>query len=635
MSRSRSGSNTDGGDGVGNKKKKRQRRRGYRRRSTTTEGRGKGQTRNRNQSRGRSASRRKRRKHRPFDDSNLTDAEKLAAAAKAFHVRETFDKSVSAQVKQLCSSEGCGIDDPDLENLVHLPFITVDNDNSMDLDQAMHIEKTPSGGYVLRYALADGCFYVKPGTPLFKSAVKRGGVSIYTPNKCYPMLPRALSEDIMSLNEGKTRRSLVFCIALDEKGNVTSTTVSWATIKSRWKGSYSKVQRVYDGDESDEIRALRSSDFFQTIQLLKEVGSTRRKIAKQRNVVEFNREGCGIGYNKEGKMEFQLRERYKSELYNEQVSLLCNSEGAKLLHDLSKQSSDVQPIYRNQGAPRAAQIETLEKIIGQVVRENNLDEKTWDWRSNSGVHLGEYLKTIYYAARKPGAHKDAPLIVKAIERQAMLTNVAARFEANKKGHFALKMDAYARFSSPMRELIGCFTHKELREGMFGASGSNADDAKTRSAIIAAANHSKKKQKRLSGAAFKLAMDNEFLPQLKRVPRRRKTYGGIIIGIDFSSRGSKKCYVRLSEPVGAMVKVYVQDLDKHYGVKYKAKYDVFGFYGTTSAIVPSEAAEGAARRAPQFAIAQRVRLRIADHASYYEDSSRDRYVFYLLPFGSAK
>ena len=109
-------------------------------------------------------------------------------------------------------------------------FVTVDNDHSMDLDQAYHptlygslsifsnnvalslfkaMHIAPSikggrayGGFVVSYALADGAFYVPAGSPMFDESLKRNGTSYYMPGLCVPMLPRALSEDLMSLNEG-------------------------------------------------------------------------------------------------------------------------------------------------------------------------------------------------------------------------------------------------------------------------------------------------------------------------------------------------------------------------------------------------------------------------------------------------
>ena len=68
-----------------------------------------------------------------------------------------------------------GHDDPTLDDLTALPFVTIDNPDSRDLDQALYIEET-ADGYRLRYALADAAYYVRPGSALFDEALQRGAI---------------------------------------------------------------------------------------------------------------------------------------------------------------------------------------------------------------------------------------------------------------------------------------------------------------------------------------------------------------------------------------------------------------------------------------------------------------------------
>jgi len=90
-----------------------------------------------------------------------------------------------------------GFSDPALTDWTSVPFVTIDNADSRDLDQALHIERTDTG-YRLRYALADAAYYVRPGSALFSEALRRG-TTYYTPLIAAPMLPRSLSEGLLSL----------------------------------------------------------------------------------------------------------------------------------------------------------------------------------------------------------------------------------------------------------------------------------------------------------------------------------------------------------------------------------------------------------------------------------------------------
>ena len=52
-----------------------------------------------------------------------------------------------------------------------IPFVTIDPPASMDLDQALHIERRGSG-YRVRYAIADVAAFVDAGRP-----ARRGGAA--------------------------------------------------------------------------------------------------------------------------------------------------------------------------------------------------------------------------------------------------------------------------------------------------------------------------------------------------------------------------------------------------------------------------------------------------------------------------
>ena len=58
----------------------------------------------------------------------------------------------------------------------------------------------------------------------------------------------------------------------------------------------------------------------------------RRALAKARHVVNYNRTRGGVTISEDGtKFVFRSSTSYVSELYNEQISLLCNEQGAALL----------------------------------------------------------------------------------------------------------------------------------------------------------------------------------------------------------------------------------------------------------------------------------------------------------------
>ena len=170
------------------------------------------------------------------------------------------------------------------------------------------------------------------------------------------------------------------------------------------------------------------------------MGNLRRAIARSRQVVEYNRERGGLRVTKDPKtnktiLVSEFEKRRKSELYNEQISLLCNMEGAKILSNAAKENPLlIHPIFRTQHAPRDSQVRTLENVIGALVKTHNLDTSVWLWRRDEGEHLGSYLRRLHHhCGGKSAKFADSRVpewqwsVLRAIDRQAMMTNVAASY----------------------------------------------------------------------------------------------------------------------------------------------------------------------------------------------------------------
>ncbi|MCB9727168.1 MAG: RNB domain-containing ribonuclease [Deltaproteobacteria bacterium] len=134
------------------------------------------------------------------------------------HLRVAWPDAAWAEVAALSTAPG--IDDPSLVDLEALPFCTIDNSDSRDLDQALHLARAPRRR--ARRALRPG--RRRPLRPGPRRAVRRGtprGASFYLPGLSVPMLPRALSEGLVSLNPDVPRRAVVFTMELDAEGRVT------------------------------------------------------------------------------------------------------------------------------------------------------------------------------------------------------------------------------------------------------------------------------------------------------------------------------------------------------------------------------------------------------------------------------
>ncbi|MGE0713548.1 MAG: ribonuclease catalytic domain-containing protein [Planctomycetota bacterium] len=443
-----------------------------------------------------------------------------------------------------------GISDPALVDLTGLPFVTIDGEASRDLDQALHVARA-AGGYRLDYALADASYYVRPGTALLEESLRRG-TSYYVPGMSAPMLPRALSEGLISLNPAVERRALVFRHELDAAGRCARTEVVRARVRSRAKLSYAGVQRFVDAPAAGP---LAGQEYSESLLLLREVGELRLRLAEERGVVEYDRTELEVELASDGGFRVEVRERLASERWNEQVSLLCNMEGAALL-EAGGPLDHVQPVFRVHPPPLAGRLEELEAAIAGVVRQQGLDE-AWRWRRDA-EELGAYL------ARVAGRGEARRALV-AIERQVRYANRASEFRPEPGPHYALRVQGYARFSAPMREVVGIFTHKEALErlGLAKPPPDPASDEALRARAIEAANEARLRQRALTKEAEGLAIDELLRDDLALPPAGRPARRGTVIGV-----ASSRLYVALDEfPID--LKVYREDLEALHGQAYQA------------------------------------------------------------------
>jgi hypothetical protein len=118
---------------------------------------------------------------------------------KEFDLPPDFAPEMLAEAERLASSPRL----PELDN-TDIPFLTIDPPGSMDLDQAVHIERR-GDGYRVRYAIADVAAFVQPGSALDAECHRRV-LTLYLPDGRTPLHPPALSEGAASLLPGETDR---------------------------------------------------------------------------------------------------------------------------------------------------------------------------------------------------------------------------------------------------------------------------------------------------------------------------------------------------------------------------------------------------------------------------------------------
>ncbi|HWJ65560.1 MAG TPA: RNB domain-containing ribonuclease [Nocardioides sp.] len=238
--------------------------------------------------------------------------EGLQAIAAELDLPGEFPAEVTAAAEQAAA----GVVLPDLDR-TDLPFITIDPEGSMDLDQAVHIERA-GDGFVVHYAIADVAAFVTAGDPVDLEAHRRGE-TLYGPGSRIPLHPPALSEGAASLLPEQVRPALLWTIDVDAQGGCTKVHVERARVRSTARWSYVDAQRALDDGSAGEVLVL-----------LKEVGLLRQDQETARGGVSLPLPEQEVDETEDG---FQLvfREQLPVEQWNAQISLLTGIGAASLM----------------------------------------------------------------------------------------------------------------------------------------------------------------------------------------------------------------------------------------------------------------------------------------------------------------
>ncbi|WP_375748176.1 exoribonuclease II [Vibrio sp. HN007] len=134
-------------------------------------------------------------------------------------------------------------DDEELNrvDLTSTPFVTIDGESTKDMDDALFARQLDSGNFEVTIAIADPTAYISPDDQMDKVARERG-FTIYLPGRNIPMLPRDLADDLCSLIQDEVRPALCCTVEVDTQGNILDDIKFFAaTVKSHARLSYDNV----------------------------------------------------------------------------------------------------------------------------------------------------------------------------------------------------------------------------------------------------------------------------------------------------------------------------------------------------------------------------------------------------------
>jgi VacB/RNase II family 3'-5' exoribonuclease len=192
-----------------------------------------------------------------------------------------------AALKQLAAIGGAAKDSsPDIRDLRHLLWASIDNDNSRDLDQLTVADSSSAGAVKILVAIADVDAVVAPGSPLDDHA-RINTTSVYTPAAIFSMLPEKLSTDLTSLGESQERLALVIDMVVNAAGEVVRSDLYRAWVVNRAKLAYNAVGAwlASNGPPPPGVAAVAGMD--QQLRSQDKVAQSLREVRRARGALDL------------------------------------------------------------------------------------------------------------------------------------------------------------------------------------------------------------------------------------------------------------------------------------------------------------------------------------------------------------
>ncbi len=461
----------------------------------------------------------------------------IKVLARSYGMRETFPSRAGAEAKAVGKR---GIRREDLSgrrDLRDKNTFTIDGADSKDFDDAVSIEVNEKGNYLLGVHIADVAHYVKEGGPLDEEALKRG-TSVYLLDQVIPMLPKALSNGICSLNPGEDRLTLTVEMEVTEEGDVRGHEIYESVIRSKERLVYDDISDMLEyGDE--RIRK-RYRHIEKDLLMMEKLAASLRKKRQERGSLDFDLDEARITLDERGiPVSVETGERRTANRLIEEFMLLANETVAEHFFWL-----EVPFIYRVHEKPEIKKAEQLKVFL-----------------RNFGISLRGSAENIH-----PRAISAILEEVRGRRDENIVSSVTLRsmqkafYSTSCDGHFGLALKYYCHFTSPIRRYPDLMIHRIIKRVIRGELSEKTSKRLKKSAGEAA---------EISSAAERKAVEAEReVEKLKKAEYMTYHIGEVAKGIISGVTGFG-IYVQLENTIEGLIRI--EELDDDY-----YEYDADGY-----------------------------------------------------------
>jgi exoribonuclease-2 len=366
-------------------------------------------------------------------------------------LRPDFPEAALAEVNALRSG-----DDPpddatgaDVRDLTALPWCSIDNDDSRDLDQLSVAYGEVDGATTVLVAVADVDVLVKPDTALDQHAAYNT-TSVYTAARIFPMLPPALSTDLTSLNDGQVRRAVVVSLTVGPDGSVATAAVLQARVRNQAKLAYGSVGAWLEGHAVPPAAVAAVPGLDENLEAQDAAARRLRAARHRRGALDLETTQTRPIFAGDEILDLQAEGRNRAKQLIEDFMIAANAATARFLAEHGfpsirrvvrspKRWDRLEALAREHGDPLPADPDPA-ALDAFLQRRRTADPDNYQDLSLTVVKL---LGSGEYVAERPG--RAAP------------------------GHFGLAVKDYAHSTAPNRRYGDLVTQRLLKAAVAGGS----------------------------------------------------------------------------------------------------------------------------------------------------------------------
>jgi len=390
--------------------------------------------------------------------------------------------SFSAEVMQEAEQRAQPVGDSERagrEDFRRLPIVTIDGETARDFDDAVYVERRPSGHWHLQVHIADVAHYVRTAAAPDNEARLRG-TSVYFPDRAVPMLPEALSNGMCSLKPREDRLVMSVLMDFDAAGRQQSARMASGVIRSAERMTYTNVNKVLEGDAEMNKRYASLANPFRDMKELALLLNARRN---EHGSIDFDLPERVIEFDEQQRMTNITRgERNIAHRLIEEFMLSANRAVAGYL--LKRGIESLHRVHEKPDGRKVLEFEELARAFGYSLGVEDLHQREIAVRHGRVAAPGRAGRPDSYGKGRerpmrvalPGGDlRITPqhyqrLIRKVIGKPEerilsylMLRSLKqARYAADSLGHFALGFDEYTHFTSPIRRYPDLIVHRILK-----------------------------------------------------------------------------------------------------------------------------------------------------------------------------